>query len=260
MRAMSRSRSSQGRISARRSSVQAGQRLIQQQDVGRRQKRPAQRDAAFLAARKMPGRALPEVFQGPAAPTMRAISSGAGALAHAPPAEQEIGFHTHMGEQPRILEHQAGAALFRRHERSRVRIQHGAAFQHDPALVRPGQPRQRMHDAGLARAGRPEQSGDAARRGGESHIQSESALAVADGDFRAHPSFFPVARRMIAWAASRNRKASTMESAEAAPLRLRRPATAAPYRSPAARSGSRPGILETKVMMAPNSPSEPQRR
>ncbi len=74
----------------------------------------------------------------------------AGAPGAAPPAEQKIFLHVHMREQARVLEHQTGAALLRRHEDTRLGVQHSAAVQHDAALGRARQSRQRVHDAALA--------------------------------------------------------------------------------------------------------------
>src|SRR5690242_7047751 len=119
-----------------------------------------------------------------------------------------------MGKESGILKDKSGAAAFRRHKDSLRRIQHGAALQPDMALFRPRQPGQGVYDAGLARAGRAEQSGDAARCRCEGHIQSEAALNMVDANVRAHRSNPTVARRMMAWASSRNRKASTTDKAE----------------------------------------------
>src|SRR5690606_29895137 len=167
---------------------------------------------------------------------------------------QQIAAHRVVREQARILEHIADAPPFRGHVDAARGVEPYLVIQRD-APARRQQSGQHIHQCGLAAAGAAEQCRDTGRRRLEACIQREGAARQADIRAQHH---LPSQRRRLRASAS---AASSPPMPSDSDSTARRAAVASPSGDCSAvysASGNvrvSPGMFDTKVITAPNSPS-----
>src|SRR6185503_11650333 len=162
-----------------------------------------------------------------------------------------------MWKKPRVLEHVTDAAPFGRQSRARARV-----FEHDPVdfdvrFVGSEQARNDVDECRLAAAGAAEQAHDAGSRDVDRHVQRESVAALQGANAEHAGLQRPSSRctrRAMSSEISRPIKPSENEMVAS------RAASASPSgvcNAVYSASGSVrvcPGIFDTNVMTAPNSP------
>src|SRR5947207_12210946 len=160
-----------------------------------------------------------------------------------------------MRKQPTFLEHIAEAATLRRPIDLLGGREQDLLVDRDPSAIWADQARERIDERSLAGAGAAEERCDAGRRRGEHRGKRERAEAFLDVDLyhAALPS---------RWASRRDSSSDARSAAKerATEITVRRIAAASPpgcwIRLKKARGSVwvRPGRLETKLIVAPNSP------
>ena len=185
--------------------VQAGERLVHQEQPGLGQERPAQRHPLPLAAREVGHRAAE---QGREAQQIHRVVEpdlhrGRGALG----AVHQVPAHRQVAEQARLLEHHAHRPPMGRHEGPRVLPDFAA--NREPAR-QPRQAGDAAQQGGLARARRTAQRRDAAGRQLELGVQPEAAQRSAEPALHDHRTASSVLRSTSSRASSaRNEKTTT---------------------------------------------------
>src|SRR6478736_251941 len=230
--------------------VQRRQWLIQQQQPRLPQQCARQRNALLFAAREPAGPARQQLFQSEQRHDVIEISgrqARRGAIQH-------IAAHAVVGKQPRILEDIADATLLGREPQPVLAVEPALAVQRDASGALATEAGNQVDQSGLAAARAAEQCGDARRRCNEGSFQLETATSCADIDFQhQRPS-----QRRSPRASSSDASSPPMPSRKDSSASLA--ATASPSGDCSAVYSARgrvrvsPGMLDTKVITAPNSP------
>ncbi len=101
-----------------------------------RQQRAADRDTLAFSARQSIRASIEQCADAQKLNDVVELHRTGRRAAHA---EAQVGGDGHVRKQFRVLKHQTGAALFGRQPKSRLRIDHGLAIDHDPACIGPQQ-------------------------------------------------------------------------------------------------------------------------
>src|SRR5690348_13688773 len=233
-----------------RFAVQIGQRFVQQQGLRLAQQRAADRDAPDLAAGKLAGSAFQErgQFQQVHHVVERMLR---GCMRHA---VTEVVANTQVREQPRVLKHHAQIAMRGWQVDVRVAIEQRTVVDRDAPPTWVQQPRDREQGGSLAAAGRAEQR-QRARRRLQREIQRKLATPQREIEFDHASASRVTPRKSIRAAISDATTAITTATSVSRSAPLSPPGVEINSYSAIGSVRVCPGIDDTKVMVAPNSPN-----
>ena len=186
--------------------IEAGQRLVHQQDARTREQRPPDGDALLLAARKPCRPPLQKRAQVQQGDNRRKVDPPIWGT-RAPCAKLQVGTDAQVWEQPVLLKHIAKTPLLRGKVDALLAVEQDPARDRDAAIVGALEPGQHVDERRLAGARAAEQCGQPFGRG-KPGIEGEVPEPAPDVDLD-HPS--PPMRR--ATRRARNSDATTATSA-----------------------------------------------